>query len=606
MRSVILAMLVLSIPSILPAETVWVPNELDTPFVVGHWSIDTGDINADGAMDIISTSGQHGVLAWWQNNGDGSEWIDHLVSTSFDIGWNIYAVDIDVDGDLDLAGTVDEPNTQLRWWENIDGDGLSWVEHIAIPANLGNTTPFSLADIDGDGDLDALNSNSDLTGIVWYENSDDGLTWDLHTLDPSFPITGTMHLYGGDLDNDTHMDVICTSQSGDLVVWWRNVNGDGIEWSESIAVGRIDGPYAADIDDLDGDGDQDIACVAFSETNEGRILWWENDGTGNFDLLIISTQRPAPETVLAEDFDADGDLDLLVGSRATGVAWWENGNGEAHFTTRYEIDPFIDGIHNSYSTEDFNGDGDIDVAGSQWVSSRVVWWDHVTTFGTLNLTRTSSPVIPATGGLVIYDASLVTFLPDPQIGLGYAGEVTFPNGTRVGPFNNIVFNLPPFFSTTVTGIELVIPGFVPDGNYLYTGRVHFRPGPQISDSFSFIKSASVPDAEVVQHWESRGNLFEAGEGQSSSLPAEFSLSPAYPNPFNPTTTFSVNLPSAGELIVSVLNVTGQQVAELACGQFRSGTHTLIFDASEMASGLYFIHATVPGLFDETQKVMLVR
>ena len=54
------------------------------------------------------------------------------------------------------------------------------------------------------------------------------------------------------------------------------------------------------------------------------------------------------------------------------------------------------------------------------------------------------------------------------------------------------------------------------------------------------------------------------------------------------------------------NLAGQQVAELANGQFGAGSHALTFDASGMASGIYFIHATISGHLDQVQKVMLVR
>ena len=82
--------------------------------------------------------------------------------------------------------------------------------------------------------------------------------------------------------------------------------------------------------------------------------------------------------------------------------------------------------------------------------------------------------------------------------------------------------------------------------------------------------------------------------------------PVYPNPFNPTTMVSVSLPQAADLTVTVYNITGQQVVELANSQFSAGNHMLTFDASNLASGLYFIQAHVPGHLNTTQKVMLVR
>ena len=103
-----------------------------------------------------------------------------------------------------------------------------------------------------------------------------------------------------------------------------------------------------------------------------------------------------------------------------------------------------------------------------------------------------------------------------------------------------------------------------------------------------------------------GNFIAGEEVGVVTLPAEFAMSNAYPNPFNPATTFTVALPDAADLNVIVYNVTGQQVAELTTGQHPAGTHSFVFDATGLASGLYFVRASVPGHLDQVQKVMLVR
>jgi len=56
----------------------------------------------------------------------------------------------------------------------------------------------------------------------------------------------------------------------------------------------------------------------------------------------------------------------------------------------------------------------------------------------------------------------------------------------------------------------------------------------------------------------------------------------------------------------VYNLMGQQVAMLANGRMNAGTHSFTFDASDLASGLYFVRATVPDRLDKVQKIMLVR
>ena len=85
----------------------------------------------------------------------------------------------------------------------------------------------------------------------------------------------------------------------------------------------------------------------------------------------------------------------------------------------------------------------------------------------------------------------------------------------------------------------------------------------------------------------------------------FSLSEAYPNPFNPTTTMTLTMPVSGEITVEVYNVLGQVVATLASGYMDASTYTLTWDASNASSGVYFVQADAEG-FTKTQRLMLIK
>jgi parallel beta-helix repeat protein len=61
----------------------------------------------------------------------------------------------------------------------------------------------------------------------------------------------------------------------------------------------------------------------------------------------------------------------------------------------------------------------------------------------------------------------------------------------------------------------------------------------------------------------------------------------YPNPFNATTTLSYMLPQTGPVIISVYNLLGQRVRTIFEGKQQAGSHSLIWDASDLPSGVYF-------------------
>ena len=89
------------------------------------------------------------------------------------------------------------------------------------------------------------------------------------------------------------------------------------------------------------------------------------------------------------------------------------------------------------------------------------------------------------------------------------------------------------------------------------------------------------------------------------LAVSFSLSDAFPNPFNPTTTMTLTMPMSGDMKVEVYNLLGQVIATLASGYMDANTYTLTWDASETSSGLYFVKAQANG-FSTTQKLMLIK
>ncbi len=93
--------------------------------------------------------------------------------------------------------------------------------------------------------------------------------------------------------------------------------------------------------------------------------------------------------------------------------------------------------------------------------------------------------------------------------------------------------------------------------------------------------------------------------EPSSLPNQFNLSQNYPNPFNPTTQISFEIPSASFVTIDVFNQLGQKVANLISQDVSAGVHTVNFDATNLASGIY-IYQLRAGDFLQTKKMMLIK
>ena len=94
------------------------------------------------------------------------------------------------------------------------------------------------------------------------------------------------------------------------------------------------------------------------------------------------------------------------------------------------------------------------------------------------------------------------------------------------------------------------------------------------------------------------------------IPTEFSLNQNYPNPFNPTTTIKFGLPSQADVNLSIYNLLGQKILDLAKGNYSAGWHTINFDASQLTSGIYIYSISAHGSqgknFVQSKKMILLK
>jgi hypothetical protein len=110
---------------------------------------------------------------------------------------------------------------------------------------------------------------------------------------------------------------------------------------------------------------------------------------------------------------------------------------------------------------------------------------------------------------------------------------------------------------------------------------------------------------VLNRYVALGGTITGVKGGTSLKPEQFSLSQNYPNPFNPTTTINFNVGKASNVKLAVYNMLGQKVATLVNSHMNAGPQSVVFDASRLASGVYFYRLDA-GSFSSVQKMLLVK
>jgi len=91
----------------------------------------------------------------------------------------------------------------------------------------------------------------------------------------------------------------------------------------------------------------------------------------------------------------------------------------------------------------------------------------------------------------------------------------------------------------------------------------------------------------------------------SGVPASYSLSPAYPNPFNPNTTITYGVPTESDVKITVYDMLGREIVQLVNQNMSAGAHQITWQASNQSSGLYMIKM-VSNDYTSIQKVLLMK
>ena len=292
---------------------------------------ETWDIDGDGRSDYVAATYQPGKIVWYrQPENENQPWQRRLIDNQVNGIHGIIRGDVNQDGRLDLLATSGLPEgnfpNSLAWFSAPVNplEATQWQRHIfAVNDAPGLTHYLGFADIDGDGRPDAATAAKggpqDPSGkgewfAWWQAAANPANPWVKNKLPGKHP--GATNIHPADINADGKMDLIASRGHGQGIISFI-----APEWQIKTIDADIEKPHCLQAVDIDQDGDIDAVTCAYGSQ---QCAWYENDGSGNFTKHIVGVDQEAYD-IRVVDMDSDGDNDFLVAGRASkNVVWYEN------------------------------------------------------------------------------------------------------------------------------------------------------------------------------------------------------------------------------------------------------------------------------------------
>ncbi|MEM9919396.1 MAG: T9SS type A sorting domain-containing protein [Bacteroidota bacterium] len=274
------------------------------------------------------------------------------------------AVTADLDGDGDLDAVVLSWSEELVWFENMDGEGSFGLAKF-ISKTGAESKYVKTWDRDGDGDLDILVTED--RGLYWYENLGGfGIFAERQLLNSR--ISTSRSLLYTDLNGDGTLDFLHAGSG--FFQWFEFADStDNFELAKAYISSSLGTVADLAVGDVDQDGDLD---VALTDVGEGQLLLFINqDSVFAAPQIIMSGVSAIMYSVEIVDLDGDGNLDLLsVIPEEDKVVYFPNADGLATFDRQVVVSEAESNGFFAYS-QDLDGDGDMDVlSGNAWIENQ--------------------------------------------------------------------------------------------------------------------------------------------------------------------------------------------------------------------------------------------
>ncbi|MCB0186540.1 MAG: VCBS repeat-containing protein, partial [Caldilineaceae bacterium] len=263
------------------------------------------DIDRDGTLDLV-------IGGYWLKHAGGTDYTAHVIDATQSAA-RVAVGDVNQDNFSDIVMVNGDSKGPLRWYECTGDPRVAdcWVAHDLLNVEVDHGHSLALGDVNQDGNLDIF--------------------------------VAEMRLHG---------------KNEDARMWSMYGDGTGNFITEEVAVGL--GNHESQLVDLDGDGDLDILGKPYNWETP-RLDLWLNEGPKEkerWERAAIDSERPWRAIfITTADINGDALADIV-----TGGWWYQNPGADSSFWRRHTIGA---PLNNMAAVYDFDGDGDLDILGTQ-------------------------------------------------------------------------------------------------------------------------------------------------------------------------------------------------------------------------------------------------
>jgi hypothetical protein len=568
------------------------------------------DIDHDGDKDCF-TNGQFSEVALYKNTGSPTVPRFQLFSAALNdtSGLELFSerfsipafADIDADGDDDLfsGGSIGS----IAFYKNIGTP--------TIPQFTFVTSAFNGINIQGGGGSFPKVMHG-ASGIEFFDADSNGV----------------LDLFWGDYFNPSlyYLQNTGTKQNANLVLVDSTYPNEAVVQSYGFNV-----PQHVDVD---GDGAVDLMIGSvFPTTEYDNMQFYKNTGTNAAPYYALQSKNFIPmidagsrSSVAAADFDGDGDADLVITSALGTVQIFDNTGTVSNPVFHVQPQSTFSLANNFYATVtagDINNDGKIDLLIGNY-DGRIRAFANTSSDGVISFSHILYPLDQYDAGqnsapcIVDIDHNGTN---DVLVGESGGHVVLLKNtGTNAAP----VYTADPGFSPFDVGNDAIPFAADVDKDGILDllignneGRMfQYKQSSMSASTFDLVtekfqnidlRTQLSPCVFDMDHdgdndlilGNGKGGIYYYERTAAASRPADNGALPStvevyqnYPNPFNPSTTISFSLPQEARVTIEIIDVLGRPVETLTNGNMNAGKHSIVWNASHVATGPYFYHVVV--------------